>query len=582
MRCLMVVLILVAVVVGVGLLMYRFLAPPPPRAVPVADLGAYADQPSLSPDGRQVAFVSDRDQAGNLDVYVKPLGQGRPIRLSSHPAVEYSPAWSADGRWIAFLRAVRGLGARSEVVVIPARGGTERKLAEVSVRPGPYFLPGPFLCWTPDSAALVVTDQAWPEAPAALHLLSVETGAKRQLTTPPLGAPGDSGPSFSPDGRALAFARSVGFAVGDIYVMPLTAEFTPAGDPQRRTYENRFLAMTAWSPDGKWVLYSSSSGGKYGLYRVKSAGPEAPGPLQGAGEGARFPSVSARARRLVYARWRAAEDVWKLAPGTRPQAVITGEGLDGFADLSPDGQKLAFTSARSKSLEVWVCAIDGKNRAQMTYLQAGFTGFPRWSPDGQYLAFFSNVEGQNEIYVIPAIGGRPRRLTEDPGDDIFPMWSREGRTIYFASNRGKGYQVWKVFLLGADARPVQVTQQGGLAAAESGDGRFLYYSRGAGRLSELWRMSLEGQSTESKVLETVYATGLTAAGRGVYCLSPQPPGYLGASIQFLDTAGGPLRTVATLEGVVGHGLSMARDGSFALVTRAERLAAELVVVDDIR
>jgi hypothetical protein len=90
MRCLLVLLFLVALLVGVGLLVYRRAAAPQvPSAARLADLGTYADQPALSPDGRQVAFISDRDQAGNQDVYVTPLGRGTPTRLTSNPDVSH-------------------------------------------------------------------------------------------------------------------------------------------------------------------------------------------------------------------------------------------------------------------------------------------------------------------------------------------------------------------------------------------------------------------------------------------------------------------------------------------------------------
>jgi DNA-binding winged helix-turn-helix (wHTH) protein len=52
--------------------------------------------PTFSPDGNQVAFAADRDQPGNLDIYVKLIGSVEPLRLTSHPADEYSPAWSPD------------------------------------------------------------------------------------------------------------------------------------------------------------------------------------------------------------------------------------------------------------------------------------------------------------------------------------------------------------------------------------------------------------------------------------------------------------------------------------------------------
>src|SRR6185295_18975220 len=87
--------------------------------------------------------------------------------------------------------------------------------------------------------------------------------------------------------------------------------------------------------------------------------------------------------------------------------------------------------------------------------------------------FASDAEGQIEIYVVPATGGKPRRLTNNPALDHVPSFSDDGKWIYFQSNRTGQVQIWRVPLAGGDA--VQVTQEGGSVAVESPDGAHLYY-----------------------------------------------------------------------------------------------------------
>ncbi len=77
----------------------------------------------------------------NDDIYVKLIGPGEPLRITTDPAEDTSPAWSPDGKWIAFLRRSRDDDA--ELLVVPALGGPERKLSEtgaglgtIPVRPG--------------------------------------------------------------------------------------------------------------------------------------------------------------------------------------------------------------------------------------------------------------------------------------------------------------------------------------------------------------------------------------------------------------------------------------------------------------
>jgi DNA-binding winged helix-turn-helix (wHTH) protein len=83
-------------------------------------------EPSLSPDGRQVAFSWGTETGENRDIYVKHIGEHRPLRLTSDPAEDGQPAWSPDGKQIAFIR--RRTGTRADIMLIPAIGGTERNL----------------------------------------------------------------------------------------------------------------------------------------------------------------------------------------------------------------------------------------------------------------------------------------------------------------------------------------------------------------------------------------------------------------------------------------------------------------------
>ncbi len=89
---------------------------------------------------------------------------------------------------------------------IPPLGGPERKLAEIRVR-DTYFIIPPYLAWCPDSNCLIVTDSPGEGKPAALFVVALESGEKRQLTNPQPPAFGDTNPTISPDGRWLVYRR---------------------------------------------------------------------------------------------------------------------------------------------------------------------------------------------------------------------------------------------------------------------------------------------------------------------------------------------------------------------------------------
>jgi dipeptidyl aminopeptidase/acylaminoacyl peptidase len=207
----------------------------PPRTVPLTSFSGHEVEPALSPDGKQVAFVWDGGSGGNADVYVKLVDAGTPLRLTTNPAPDKYPAWSPDGRYIAFLRFS---GSERAVFIVSALRGPERKLCAVSGGiDQPLFFPiKDDLAWSPDGKSLAVPDAISPEEPSSIFLVSVETGEKRRLTSPPAASVGDTFPAFSPDGITLAFVRSSTFFADDIDLVAVNG-----GEPRRATFDGRAI-----------------------------------------------------------------------------------------------------------------------------------------------------------------------------------------------------------------------------------------------------------------------------------------------------------------------------------------------------
>ena len=128
--------VLVALVLGVALWSTRRRKPvqEPAMRQLTSDSGL-TFQPALSPDGNLVAYASDRSGEGNLDIWLKHVARGEPMRLTQHPADDYEPAFSPDGSRITFRSDRKGGG----IYVIPALGGDEKLIAMQGGRP--RFLP---------------------------------------------------------------------------------------------------------------------------------------------------------------------------------------------------------------------------------------------------------------------------------------------------------------------------------------------------------------------------------------------------------------------------------------------------------
>jgi DNA-binding winged helix-turn-helix (wHTH) protein len=103
--------------------------PAVPVPVPLTTYPGRQKAPSFSPEGDRVAFSWDGPKNDNNDIYVKLIGADQPVRLTKDPAADENPAWSSDGRWIAFQR--WSSGEKVGIFLIPAVGGAERKLTEV-------------------------------------------------------------------------------------------------------------------------------------------------------------------------------------------------------------------------------------------------------------------------------------------------------------------------------------------------------------------------------------------------------------------------------------------------------------------
>ena len=557
----------------------------PMQAVPLTTYPGSEAQPSFSPDGAQVAFSWDGESQDNFDIYVKEIDSGTSVRLTSSPASEHSPTWSLDGRQIAFLRGDSLGGGRSvaaAVLLIPAIGGPERKIAEIG--PLSPFLPAGYHAWLPDSSGLVVADASSTDEPSALFMISNETGEKRRLTSPPTGSLGDTGPALSPDGRTLAFVRTSRIYFSDLYLLELSEDFTPRGEPRRLTSESRGIWSPVWTPDGGEIIFGSRSG----LWKISVLGPGVPARLTAAGQWAFSLDVSRQGNRLAYQRalWdnnfrRMQRPDLQSSPGP-PTRFLSSTRRETFPKYSADGERIVFESERTGVNGIWVSDADGSNPKLLHSKEGTWSGVPSWSPDSQRVAFNWNPEEQFDIYVISASGGKPLQLTTDKADDQWPSWSRDGQSVYFASRRSGRQEIWKISAAGGTA--VQVTRLGGFVAAESPDAKHVYYiKRDPGRMA-LWKVPASG-GDETQVFAPVF--NFSVVERGIYFiprLNPDDPDE-SASLQFLDFASNNVETIASLPvppDQISAGLAVSPDERTILYNQVDNSGSDLMLIEGFR
>jgi Tol biopolymer transport system component len=556
--------ILVALGAGVigfltAALLLRVPQPAPARKLlPLTTEFGWELDPSLSPDGRQVAYVSIPANPGPSRIHVKTVGSDSSVLLTRSKDSERYPAWSPDGRMIAFLRR-EPQRTGSRVILIPAGGGAETSIAELNSSTS--------LAWSADGAWLLTKE--FTNKREAVVAISVSTGRKHALTEPT--EFGFNGLGLTPDSRRLIVARG-GPGPSAILEIPLDRNLQPIGAPRTiiASIHSHGVVLT---PDGRDIVYVEGTDEEgMGLWR-RGLAPNAKPELIHQGMGRlRTLTMSRDGRRIAVASDQGFRlETWKMSLDRRPPEAVrllASTHSDQNPDFSPDGKRIAFHSTRSGASDIWVADADGNNARRLTFTNARTTATPRWSPDGGWLAFESNTSGQSEVYVMRSNGGPPHQLTDDPALDAIPSWSRDGRSIYFCSDRTGRFEVWKTPAFGG--RPEQVTRQGGFVSVESRDGRYLYYSQTRNR-GPIYRMTLPAGEPEL-VAPDMHGLFFAVANTGVYFLNRN-------RIWFWSAETRQTREVLAPGRPLGFGLALSPDDRVLLFTQSESRQTDLYWMD---
>jgi Tol biopolymer transport system component len=157
--------------------------------------------PSLSPDGNSIAYSSD--QGGNFEIYVKQLAPGgREFSLTSDGRQNVQPAWSPDGQRIAYISL-----KSSGIWIVPALGGVPKQLTDFGSNPA-WSRDGAFVAFQSIPPGEVGQSARGPMPPSTLWIVASQGGTPKQITQVGRPAGGHGLPSWSPDGKRLAFVNS--------------------------------------------------------------------------------------------------------------------------------------------------------------------------------------------------------------------------------------------------------------------------------------------------------------------------------------------------------------------------------------
>ena len=517
-------------------------------------------QPTLSPDGRLIAYASDRAGDTRLDIWVQQLTSGAsPLRLTSDASDESFPRFSPDGSHIAFISQKNGGG----VYIVPTLGGEQRLVVS-----GQFEQP----VFSPDGRSLAVGPFATESQNA--FVVPVTGGSARRIVE---GFREVRVPLWSPDGKHIVFSGISGKSVGDWWIVP-----SEGGDASPLGFKNITGGALQLPRDwiGDFILYSS--GGDIKRVHILPSPWRIVPPEESLTSS---PAIEATPTAIRHpndaTRWMVAMStgeqdsfLWELPMDYRSGRALNSGGrkyLDDLRSLNPsistDGKRFSYLRRGIEGMELR--ARDLTTSAERVLARFPTTPRARLSPDGTLIA--TNPELGNEdgklINLISWTTGETRKLCDDCG--LIYEWADARRIMY---RSGKPMQFWEIEVetgkrrilasdgkhslgdllfspdekwialhhtLGENVRPIYITPVRNGAAAPrsewipimdrpgthirpwwSPDGRFLYFVSNASGKQAIWGQTLDAVSKtpvgEPFIVFTPALDRLTITGSPVF------------------------------------------------------------------
>lgn len=488
--------------------------------------------PAISPNGKLLAYSSDRGGRGNLSIWVQTLSTGNAVQLTHGEADDLEPSFSPEGSEITFRSEKDGGGVFAVSVV----GGSEPRLVARNGRRPRY---------SPDGASILFWTRDEELGTGQVLVVPSQGGTPNSLTADFANA---HHPVWSPNGRFVLFCGSraaQGPSAHDWWIV------AAAGGPPQRTNAAQILAPFCSRRDGtrrpfrdlpnpaEWtdrgVVFSARQGDGESLYVAglregdSRLGTNLVRLTMGAGHDVQPAAAAGRITFLEASLSHNVRSVPAVGVEDQPQAAdrVTSNLFDSQPSISADGRWLAFTSERHENHEVRLKDLV-TGRETMLAGGAPTAGSPRISADGSRVVYRVSDGPKEALYIVSAKGGEPEKVCEDCGRPT--DWSPNQRFVLFRPNAstrsGGGFHGLKALDLSTGQRADVANDPDAsiYSGSFSGDGKKIaFHTHNAGRPSQLYVAPFRPGKTVTRAEWVPVGSGVTLVwspdGRGLYFLS---------------------------------------------------------------
>ncbi len=546
----------------------------PETAPPTLSYVSYSGRdidPTASPDGKLLAFSSDRD--GKARIWLKQLPGGGEVALTA--GIDTRPRFSPDGSTILFARAEGGRNVLYKVSIV---GGEPRKVRDEAIEGD----------WSPDGRQIVylTTRRVENTIHFALGIARADGGEAREIAD--VAGLVLLGPRWSPDGRTIAATQAgTQNAPNSVFLVGVDGKGARSISPPPPAGE---ISTLSWSGEGDAILYgvrdSIVAGGARGgvsrivrqeavsgRSRILMSLPTWIPHVEAAGPGRLFLGVVAIRQNLVEI------PIGGKAPLAQERFLTHGNCIDRQPAYSPDGEWIVFSSSRDGNLDLWLVSRSTAALKRITD-DAADDWDPGFTPDGRRILWSSNRSGHFEIWISEVDGTGARQLTQDGLDAENPVSTPDGKWIVYSSSNPAKPGIWKIRPDGTGAMRV-VTGNFGIPEI-SPDGRYVAHRITTSVLGRVYVSSLEDGSP---AVEALNVPGYFYSGRSRWMpdgkrltfVGQDPAGAWGIFAQDFVPHRDTISTRRPLAGFdaeyVAESYGISPDGTFLTVARSEALSS---------